>query len=69
MKSWYSRHYLGKSFDRFLSSEMKLSDFTRLQEELQRVSVQLQELDSFIENGSRNRTGKTRTRIEEVRET
>ncbi len=68
MNNWYSRHYLGRSFDKFLESEMKLKDFMLLQEELQSVSVQLQELSSFIESGSRNKTGRIRTRLNEVKE-
>ncbi len=62
MKNWYSKSYLGRAFDKFLDSEMNLKDFTRLQEELQSVSVQLRELNSFIESGSQNKTGRTLTK-------
>jgi len=58
MKDWYSRDYLGKGFDRFLKSDMKLSDFITLQEELQRVLVQLQLSRSFTESGYPNKIGK-----------
>jgi len=67
MKSWYSRQYLGRSFDKFLKSEMNLSDFLLLQQELSQVSVQLQELNSFIANGSQNKIGATHTSPEEVK--
>ncbi len=60
--SWYSRQYLGKAFNRFLESKMKLKDFTLLQSELLSVSVQLQELNNFIESGSRNKIGGIRTK-------
>ncbi len=58
--NWYSRQYLGKSFDKFLNSDMNMTDFLQLQEALQSVSVQLRELNSFIESGSRNKIGRTR---------
>ncbi len=64
---WYSRSYLGRSFDKFLKSEMKLNDFMLLQEELQRVSVQLQQLNNFIENGLQNKTGKIRISQKEAK--
>ncbi len=66
-KSWYSRQYLGKAFDRFLNSEMKSNDFLLLQQELLSVSVQLQELNSFIENGLRSKTGKIHIRAKEAK--
>ena len=66
---WYTREYLGRYFDRFLDSEMSLTDFMRLQEELQRVLVQLQESRSFIASGSLNRIGGTPIRPREERET
>ncbi len=65
MKNWYSREFLGRSFDRFLKSDMKQTDFLQLQSELQSVSVQLRELNSFIESGSLSRTGKTHTKPKE----
>ncbi len=68
MKNWYSRQYLGKSFDRFLNSDMNMTDFLQLQEELQSVSVQLQELNSFIESGSRNKIGKILTKANVAKE-
>jgi len=55
---WYSRSYLGRHFDKFLESEMTLTDFMLLQAELQSVLVQLQESKRFTENGFRNRTGR-----------
>ncbi len=67
--NWYSRDYLGKHFDRFLNSEMNLTDFMQLQEVLQQVLVQLQQSRAFIESGYPNKIGKTRIRVEEVRET
>ncbi len=63
--NWYSRQYLGKSFDKFLNSDMNMTDFLQLQEALQQVSVQLRELNSFIANGSRSRIGKTHIRPRE----
>ncbi len=68
MKSWYSRNYLGKEFAIFLESDMKRIDFLRLQSALESVSVQLQELNSFIENGFQNKTGKIHTSLNEERE-
>jgi len=59
---WYSQQYLGKSFDRFLKSDMNSIDFKRLQEVLQQVSAQLQLREDFIKSGSINRTGKTHIR-------
>ena len=67
MNSWYSRQYLGKSFDRFLKSKMTLKDFMQLQEVLQQVLVQLQARRAFIENGSRNKTGAIHIRTNEER--
>ncbi len=68
MKNWYSKEYLGREFDRFLESDMKQIDFLRLQSALQSVSVQLQELNSFIANGFQNKIGRTHTRQNEVKE-
>ncbi len=68
MKSWYSRNYLGKEFAIFLESDMKRIDFLRLQSALESVSVQLQELNSFIENGFQNKTGKIHTSLNVERE-
>ncbi len=65
MKNWYSKNYLGRSFDKFLNSDMNMTDFLQLQEELRQVSVQLRLLDSFIKSGSRNKTGKTHTKVNE----
>ncbi len=64
---WYSRRYLGRSFDRFLESDMKQTDFLQLQQELQLVSVQLQELNNFIASGYQNKTGKIHISRNEVR--
>ncbi len=68
MKNWYSRLYLGRSFDKFLDSEMKQIDFLRLQSELQSVSVQLQELNSFIASGYPSKIGGIHTKPREVKE-
>ncbi len=65
---WYSRQYLGRSFDIFLKSKMNLKDFTLLQQELQQVLVQLQESNNFIESGYPNKIGKTHTRQKEEKE-
>ncbi len=62
IESWYSRSYLGRSFDRFLESEMNSKDFQLLQAELQSVLVQLQESKRFTESGFQNRIGGTRTK-------
>ncbi len=58
VEHWYSREYLGRHFDKFLESDMKPIDFLQLQQELQLVSVQLQELNSFIANGYQSKTGR-----------
>ena len=68
MNNWYSRDYLGRAFDRFLESKMKQTDFLRLQSELESVSVQLQQLNSFIASGYPNKIGKTRTKANVERE-
>ncbi len=68
MNEWYSRQYLGKSFDRFLKSEMSLKDFQRLQQELQQVLVQLRLSRDFTGNGLTNRIGGTHTKIREAKE-
>ncbi len=69
MKSWYSREYLGRAFDRFLDSEMSLNDFMLLQQELQLVSEQLQALKHFIESGYQSKTGRIHIRQNEQKET
>jgi len=61
--------YLGRSFDNFLNSEMTLTDFMLLQEELQQVLVQLQLSKNFIESGYQNKIGKTHIRQNVERET
>ncbi len=66
---WYSRSYLGKQFDNFLSSDMNLKDFIILQEALQQVLVQLQESKRFIESGYPNKIGKILTKPRGPRET
>ncbi len=68
MKSWYSRKYLGRQFDKFLKSEMTLKDFTLLQAELQQVLVQLRESRRFTENGYPNKTGGIPTRLKGLKE-
>ncbi len=55
---WYTREYLGKSFDNFLKSEMNSNDFKHLLQVLQRVSEQLRVSSSFIESGYPNKIGK-----------
>jgi len=67
-QNWYSRQYLGKHFDRFLKSEMKLRDFMLLQEVLQEVLVQLRLSNNFIKNGYQSKTGKIRIRQNEQKE-
>ncbi len=68
MKNWYSREYLGRSFDNFLDSEMTPKDFMQLQQALQRVSVQLLELNSFIESGFLSKTGRIHIKLSEGKE-
>ncbi len=68
MKNWYSKNYLGRSFDKFLDSDMNTTDFLQLQQELRLVSVQLQLLNNFIKNGSRNKTGRTHIKQNELKE-
>ncbi len=68
MKNWYSRLYLGRSFDIFLASELKQKDFMRLQSELQSVSEQLLELNSFIASGYPNKIGGIHIKRKEAKE-
>ncbi len=68
-EEWYSRDYLGREFDRFLSSEMNSTDFQRLSLELVRVLEQLQLSRAFIASGYQNKIGKIHTKPKEVRET
>ncbi len=67
--NWYSKSYLGKSFDKFLSSDMSTTDFMQLEQVLQQVSEQLRMREVFIKNGFLNKTGKTHTKTSVVRET
>ncbi len=67
VEHWYSREYLGKAFDKFLESDMKQNDFLLLQQELQLVSVQLQELNNFIASGYQSKTGRIHISRNEVR--
>ncbi len=68
ISNWYSRDYLGREFDKFLKSEMKLSDFTQLQVVLQQVLVQLRLLDNFTKSGYPSRDGKIHTKTKEAKE-
>ncbi len=65
---WYSRQYLGRSFDIFLKSKMNLKDFMLLQQELQQVLVQLQESSNFTKSGLQNKIGETHIRQREEKE-